>query len=78
MLLGKNWWVGHSLRVHGTRPSGVAKEMSREVKKVQLPRTCDFEICIFLKFLISEGEDKVYGENIKTGKRKLRKTLDDA
>lgn len=54
------------------------KEMPREVKKVQLPRTWDFEICIFLKLLISKGEDKVYEENIKTGKRKLRKTLDDA
>lgn len=35
VLLGKNWWVSHSLR--GARPSGMTRrETSREVKKVRL------------------------------------------
>lgn len=46
VLLGKNWWVSHSLR--GARPS----DMTRRKRHGRSRRSdCDFEICIFLKLL---------------------------
>lgn len=49
VLLGKNWWADHSLRGawHKAHWRGQG-ETSWELKKVRLPGTCDFEICIFL------------------------------
>lgn len=44
-LVGKPQFEGCKTQWHDQ------EETSREVKKVRLPRTCDFEICIFLKLL---------------------------